>query len=502
MVEVLVFPQAIKTDGEYTRILEVQVRIVRRYSLVFLVLSLLSCFILSQKLTIPCVRASPVVHQGDLVLTGNNVTTIENQWFNMNGSIVIEENATLILKNAFLNFTQTESQQFNVTLQNPHNGNPRLVIENSTIASNYQIYVKPYANSSITSDRMLAESSVRFRIYDSSVISLSNSALYDLYSYGTSTIETTNSSFSYLVGEDNSNVLASNCTLDTASGRDNTSFTVINSIVEFDVMSHASSINCSVSDLQSGLVKYWNFGTNSSVTVAPGGWMPNITLLNTEATRWSFLLGGDSNATIAGCSLQRVRPYDFAVVYVYNSTNQGWISAQGSSHCYLYNSSIDMLEAHDNATAWLVNSTYNSHRHYDSGRSYVHWYLDAHVVDQFGQNVASANVTISYSNATQAAMEWTDAGGWTRFTVQEKMMNASGEYPIGNYTVQASYEIWSNSTTVNMTHSQILTLTLSGFVIPEFDSLIVLSLFIVLTLLATFVRRRIMHPNTKPSVMN
>jgi len=72
----------------------------------------------------------------------------------------------------------------------------------------------------------------------------------------------------------------------------------------------------------------------------------------------------------------------------------------------------------------------------------------------------------------------------------EKMMNASGEYPVGDYTVEAAYEIHSNSTTVNMTGNQQTILTLEDFVIPEFPSLLILPLFTMATLLAAIAYRR------------
>ncbi len=435
-------------------------------------------------------KASPDIHHGDLVLTGNNVTILENLRFDINGSIIIEENATLILKDAVLNFTQLESRQFEMILQNPLKGSPRLIIENSTITSNHQIHVKSYANSSIISDELYSDTNVRYYAYDSSSIFLSHSDLYTLDGYDTSVVETTNSSFSYLIGEHDSNVIASNCTLEVASGRDNVNFTVIDSTITADVISYAFSINCSIRELQSGFVSHWNFGLNSSVIVAPGGWMPNITLTNSEVNRWSFILGGDSNATISNCKLQRLRADDSAVISVYNSTHRGWIAGKGFSHCYLYDTSIDMLEAHHNATLWLMNSTYNSHRLYDSGRIYVNWHLDVHIVDQIGQDIPSANVTATYPNATQAALELTDADGWTRFTLLEKMMNTTGEYPIGNYTIEATYKMWSNGTTVNMTNSQMIDLTFSDFIIPEFPSIVILSTLITAITLAAIIFRR------------
>ena len=69
-------------------------------------------------------------------------------------------------------------------------------------------------------------------------------------------------------------------------------------------------------------------------------------------------------------------------------------------------------------------------------------------------------------------------------------MNASGEYPVGDYTVEAAYEIHSNSTTVNMTGNEQITLTLEDFIIPEFPSLLILPLFMIITLLVAVAYKR------------
>jgi len=123
------------------------------------------------------------------------------------------------------------------------------------------------------------------------------------------------------------------------------------------------------------------------------------------------------------------------------------------------------------------------------GKVYVSWYLDAHVIDSIGQDVPSANVTAAYPNATIAESKLTNANGLARLTVMEKMMNSTGDYPVGNYTIEASYGTHFNSTTVNMTGNREITLSLD-FVIPEFPSLLILPLFMTATLLAVIVCRR------------
>ncbi len=150
----------------------------RRIVFVIFASSLLVAFASVQKESIPVVRASSLVYQGDLILVGNNVTVIEGA-FNINGSIIVEENATLILRNALLNFTQVENYQFNITLGKASNGHPRLTMENATFdVSGYLFFITLKENSSATADEFTADTtgnSVHLYAYDYSHLSISNS---------------------------------------------------------------------------------------------------------------------------------------------------------------------------------------------------------------------------------------------------------------------------------------------------------------------------------------
>ena len=95
---------------------------------------------------ISIVKAALDIHQGNLILQGNNVTFIEGR-FDINGSIIVEENATLILRNALLNFTQGQPKQHNLTLRNPSNGSPHLAVSNSTVTSVTYFDIRLYGNS-------------------------------------------------------------------------------------------------------------------------------------------------------------------------------------------------------------------------------------------------------------------------------------------------------------------------------------------------------------------
>ena len=72
----------------------------------------------------------------------------------------------------------------------------------------------------------------------------------------------------------------------------------------------------------------------------------------------------------------------------------------------------------------------------------------------------------------------------------EKMVNATGEHPVGNYTVEATYDIYSASTSMNMIDNEQITLKLEDFVIPEFPSILILPLFIIATLITAIIYQR------------
>ncbi len=84
----------------------------------------------------------------------------------------------------------------------------------------------------------------------------------------------------------------------------------------------------------------------------------------------------------------------------------------------------------------------------------------------------------------------TDVNGWATLTLTEKIINATASYPIGNYTLETSYLTYSISAEINMTKNKQIIQQLEDFVIPEFSSLAILSLFIAATLLAVIAYRR------------
>ncbi len=401
----------------------------RKLGFVILVLCLLATILFACKGNITPVQASPEIYQGDLVLSGNNVTIIKGR-FDINGSIFVEENATLILDDTILNFTSASPHSIN--FQNPAAGNPRLMADNATI------------------------------------IRLSTSRYF-----GNGTLYFSNCSISgpgglYFNDETNVTVLDSNIEMNLQA-RDFSRVTIFNSTIEL-LEPVTKSANSSITNLKAGFFNYWDFRLDCSIVVSPSGTAPYIVLNKTLVQDWSLSFQDSSYSEIFSSKI--------------------WQLHENDGHASLYNSTINRIELYGLSTVELINSNFTLTDLAGESEVYVSWYLFATVVDSFIQNVPSANVTVTFPNATLSESKFTDAGGWARFTLLEKMMNTTGEYPVGNYTVEATYDTHSDATTVNMTENQQITLKLADFVIPEFPSFLVPPLFLIATLLAVITYRR------------
>ena len=404
------------------------VTVMRKLMLVILVSVLLLSLYSVRSEGILNVEASADIYQGDLILDDSNVTIIEG-YFGINGSIRVRDNATLVLRNAVINFTEYGS---GILLRYPANGNPRLQAENTEIAG--RTYSHLYDNSSATFSNVTGDA--YFEFYDETSGSLVDSTLSGVNARENSIVTVSNSSLQYL-----------------------------------DVTMYNG--NASLANLSPGFFNHWDFRENCSVAFKPEteahGLVPNQTTVN----GWAFSFQGNSTATISKCEL-----------YVHMN---GWSVVDARD------SIIDTVELYESAIAILTNTTCTLLRPYGSTEVHVCWYLAVQVLDDSpapGQSIESANVTVSFSNGTLAGQALTGFDGWTRITLMEKMTNATGNYPIGTYTVNATYMSYSSDNIVNMTGNQAITLTLEGFVIPEFPSFLMLLLFLMATLLTVIAHRR------------
>lgn len=347
------------------------------------------------------IRYCSAIFQGDLILDDNDVYIIEGE-FTINGSIIVTENATLIIRNAIVNFTQTSNWQRNMTLKNPLNGNPRLQVTNVTITSNYAYSINLNSGSFAN-------------VSDSQFIGSSGAYCW-LWVYGAS-----------------SSAYFHNLTVHGVSNSGCFNF----------FLSDSSIVNLNV---YSG-----NLSANGC----------DITTANTY---------GSGIISLDKCTLYATQAFDQSQQHIFNST-------------------ITRIVTHRETSVRLVNSTFTECFLYNQSRVYVFWYLDVHVIDKLSQNVSSANVTAAYPDTTVAESTLTGVDGWARLTLMEKMLNVTGEYPVGNYNVTATYDTYSNQTKVNMTGNQEVAITLP-FIVPEFPAFFIMPLFMIATLAVVLVFRK------------
>ena len=369
----------------------------REFASILLLLSLLSTCAFLYVGNIPTVEALPELHQGDMILSGNNVTVIEGS-FDINGSIIVTENATLILNNAVVNFVQTSGWQRNITLENPLNGYPRLQSINTTVTSGFT--------------------------YSAYLLSGSSTAVADSQFVGSS---------------------GAYC------------WFVISGTAHFE---NLTAHGMSISDGDA-------FLSNSSITdlnVYSGSLHANSSNIHSSNTYGTGVTSMDK------CTL--------SVVYVTEESQQ-----------YVSDSTTTDLVTYYKAAAWLVNSTYTGQTAYNESAVFEFWYLAVHVVDNISQDIPSANVTARYPNSTVAESKLTDINGMAKLTLMQRKINATGSFPIGDYTIQATHEIFANNTLVDMTENQEITITLP-FIIPELTSSLVLQIFMVATILAVIAHKR------------
>jgi hypothetical protein len=411
------------------------------------------------------IASPPTVIHDDLILTGNNVTVLKGV-VDVNGSIIVEDNATLIVRNAALNLKLTDTLEHNITLRNAFNGTPRFYAFNSSVTSSEYTHLYLLANSTSTVDNSTIEN-IEFRPRENSTLHITNSEALGLEASDYSVTNISDSTFYSVSAQGHSRVLVrdSEC---------------------MHIHVRADSVKCNFSNLELGFTPYWSLAANCSLSILPGGFAPNLTAIraNVEGS-WRFTVSGQSNVSFENSTVGQVTGLDNAVLSLKSTKCQNLNAFYGSTFLVEDCEISDVYAAHSSST-WLLNSTYASVDTQDSAKVHFSWYVDVHVADSLGRDVSTANVEATYPNSSVAASRVTEADGSARLALMEKMVNQTGSYPLSNYTITASYLTYSNSTSVNVTGNLQLTLRLADL-IPEFSSLIVLPLLMVLTLLAAVV---------------
>ncbi|MBX5321566.1 MAG: hypothetical protein QHH12_00110 [Candidatus Bathyarchaeota archaeon] len=412
------------------------------------------------------------IASGDLVLSDNDVYTVTGNYY-MNGSIIVTDNATLMIENAHLTFMQTTSFQFNITLRDAAGGNPRLIVDNAlidTYASHFRIELYENSTAQMKGTQPAPNCPIYLLLHDSSSAEVSESTFSEISLYNRALLYLVSSSVGLLRVVDESYADVDGAAIYYLYAANGAEVQASDSTITYALEVQSSKTQCYIQGITPGFVAYWNFLENCSVIIGAGGFAPNVTLSNVQVNGWSFSFADAVNAIISDSRLCSLGVSGSSVVCVYRVYAES-VSISGYSRMNATDSRAGNVQLYGFSALWAENLTATTT--YIQGQSilYVNWYLDVHVVDSLEQDVPDANVTVVSSDGTETAKGKTNMAGWVKLTVLSRIINATGEYPQGPYNVTATYGIYSNTTTVNVNGNNQTKVVLSEFVIPEFPAL-------------------------------
>lgn len=420
------------------------------------------------ELTVPLgfFLAYPAYYNGDIILKDNQYLYIEGL-LNINGSIIVEENATLFVYNGWINFTQEADSQFDMTFK----GNADLIFYNGNItANNYYFMITFENNSTATISDLTTEANIQFVHY--SVAEVQDSTLTDI------------AILQY------ANVTFSNCIIDQMDISGNTECLLSTSTVTDHLSIGITSANATITDLKPGHISSWNLLQDCLVETSFPSFAPNLTITDTDIDGWIINLYGSSNATILRSTLEIISCHGSSETSVYSSHITIFINTMDEAFCYVQDTPVQMLWLSGESEVWAFNSTVAGIPSIsDNAALYIGWWLDIHVTDLENNNVPNANVTIIDSEGHQVAYGKTQSDGRVKFTLLEKLVNATGTYPYGNYIVEAAYEENFNSQQVVMDENQQVTIQLL-FIIPELSPATILLVLLTLTLTMLYASKK------------
>lgn len=410
----------------------------------------------------------PASYNGDIILKDNECLCI-NGLLNINGSIIVEDNAILILNNGWINFTQEGHNQFSMTIR----GDADLIVENGNITTNnYQLFLTFEGNSAATINGLRTTAEMQFIHY--SKANISNSILEE-----------------ELIVAHYANASVSNCMLNQLILSGYTTCLVSDSTVSDYVSIDIRSANATIMNLTPGHVDSWNALQAFSPEIALDGFVPNVTITNTDVNSWIVHFLEKANTTIRESKLKIIDCHGTSKTQILNSNITMFIYADDMAFCYAQDTVMTMLLMYEESKVCAINTTIiGTPSVSDNAVLYIGWWLNIHVVDLNNANVPNADITITDSEGNTVAYGETQSNGWARFTLTEKLVNATGTYPYGNYTVQATYESYSNSQQVMMNGNKEITIQLP-FILPEFSPITLLLALLALTLAMLCVNKKL-----------
>jgi hypothetical protein len=267
---------------------------------------------------------------GSIQVGNNDTYIIENGNYVLNDSITISQNATLIIRNAVVNFNATSSSVLYA------NDNATVSIFNATVShvlGYYYAYFHGKATSNITDSSLLGSSYLYF--YDTSNSTFANSEADVFYAYNNATVTMSDTRVQSIYGYSLSKVSILRCLIFYLYAYDSTSVSLADSTVS-DVISMKFQSNSSLGlSLPRGVVNNWNLYNSNSVTKA----YFNLTIANTRVYSWDVFVYGTSAVSIADSSLDSLVAYDNSTVSLDNCTVNS-MNVNGYSNVMLIDSAV------------------------------------------------------------------------------------------------------------------------------------------------------------------
>jgi len=306
---------------------------------------------------------------GDLIITGNEIREYIDTQLTIYGNIIIKNNATLRFERTTIIFNQTGGAKYNITLENPINGLPRLIAMNSNITSiGTSIPIYMYGSLAILTN--LATSST-FLITGSTLnASGIRSDIQAITAQDFSQVFLSDYRISiprlYL---DNSAAIVSNGRVKDLIALHNSSITLLDSRVENSLTlnsvepgysGYAKVDRSAISDVR--VINSSAFIANSTVKGLTSRGTANLTIGNCEPPyiMTSVKVYDETKISISESEIATFASYNTSQAIVRKIRVVGSTSSvliEGKSKADIYDSVIDYFTVSENATVSITDST-------------------------------------------------------------------------------------------------------------------------------------------------
>lgn len=410
-------------------------------------------------------------------VAGNSTYVIQNGNYLLNDTILVKENATLIISNAVVDFNMSSSTVIQCY------DNATVNVSNSTIShvdGYFYVYFNGKTSATITDSLFVGDS--YFYFYDTSTTFFGNSRAYEFYARTNATIAMTDASVYYVYCYNFVRLSMTHCVVCFLYFYDSSSVFVADSFIS-DKVAMGLSQNSSLSlNLPGGKVEDWNLYADNSVAKA----YVNLTLMHTRVSSWDVYCYDtslvsiedsslndlsayqNSSASVDNCTLSSVDAENYCNVKLIDSAvtgNLGMVFLDGS------NLALTLPQGHfDNWNLYSDNTVFTAYLNLTLQDSNVtSWYVEA-----YNSKVSLSNSCLSYmyvyDNSTISATNTTVTDihcyAFSSTTLASCTLNYAETYDYSELSaadsVFSEVETYDNSS-VSLTRAQVDDLYVNGY---------------------------------------